>query len=342
MLAEKVVMLNNSKVFNEIKRFLDNKYLISESNNTRNEYERDIRQFFYYLTDGKKDIEYLTIEDIQLSQDDIEDYQLYLVKLNKYANRTINRKLAPIKELYKRFERRKLVSDLSMFKDIKRLKETDKSYGVFSIEEVFKALDFVKNKPRSRKRLTKYHLIRFTIETRARLEECLSLEWNDFEVRGNDVVIHIVAKGNKDFKPRIAKWFYEELLEIKKENKKKVFDISKNSIQAMMNDIVEHLEVPEERNLTFHSWRKTGGTFIFNFTKDLEYTRKALNHSSISTTQKYIEGVDYGIYGMFSMQQNYDENLYKKVELTDLVKAIDKLDQAEKMRINMQLTKILN
>lgn len=302
MLAEKVVKLNNTKIFDEIQKFLDRKYLISESDNTRGEYERDIRHFFKYLTNGKKEIEHLTVEDIQLGQDDIEDYQLYLVKLNKYANSTINRKIVPVRELYRRFERKQLVTNLSMFEDIKSLKVTDNSYGIFSVEEVYDILDYIKNRPRARKKLLQYHLIRFAVETRARLEECLSLKWNHFEVRSDDrVIIHIVAKGNKDFKPSIAKWFYEELLELKEEGKENVFDISKTAVQDMMNHINDHFNFPKERNLTYHSFRKTGASFLFKLTKDIEYVRKALNHSNFATSQKYIQGVDYGIQGMFSM-----------------------------------------
>ncbi|WP_165786774.1 tyrosine-type recombinase/integrase [Heyndrickxia camelliae] len=339
--ANKVVKLDNMKVYDEIQRFLDKKFLISESKNTRQEYERDIRQFFDYLTKGKKEIQYLTLEDIQLSQDDIEDYQLYLVGLNKYANSTINRKLAPLRELYKRFERKKLVHDISMFSDIKSLKVTDNSYGIFSVEEVYQILDYIKNKPRMKKRMVQYHLIRFAVETRARLEECLTVEWNNFEVREDSVIIHIIAKGNKDFKPRIAKWFYEELLEIKEDGIKKVFNISSKTFHNLMNDIIKHFNFPKERNLVFHSWRKTGASFLFEFTKDIEYTRKALNHSSIVTTQRYIQGVDYGIQGMFSIQKDYDQDLYKKTSHEQLLEAIESLEPAERMRINMKLNEIL-
>lgn len=342
MYAEKVLKLNQNEVYEEIDKFLDRKYLISQSDNTRTAYETDIRQFFNFLTKGKKEIEHLTIEDVQLGQDDIEDYQLYLVKLNEYANSTINRKIAPIRELYKRFERKQIVLNTSMFKDIKSLKENDKSYGIFSVEEVYQVLDYVTNRKNGRKKKIKYHLIRFAIETRARLDECLSLNWTDFEVRGESVVIHLIAKGNKDFKPSVARWFYEELLEIKEEGIGKVFNISKNGVQEMMADIVKGLDLPKERNLTFHSWRKTGSSFIFNFTKDLEYTRKALNHSNINTTQRYIQGVDYGIHGMFSMQKDYDQDLYKKVSLEQLIEAVESLDAAEKMRINMKLSEIVD
>lgn len=341
MLANaKVSELEINKVYSEITKFLAEKYDDnSKSENTIREYERDIRTFFTVLRG--KDIEYLTVEDIHITKEELRDYKNYLYRELKNGDSTVNRKLSTIKSLYAYFDEYELIKTNNT-KNIKSKTINNKNHhGHLSIEEVWKMAELIKVQPRVKKREVKYYLILFAVDTCLRKNAILNLKWSDFEAKDdNCVVVRAIDKGNKEFRPLISKDFYNQLLSIKEDNSEYVFNITTNGIQNMMDKLNEWMGFPSERNIVFHSFRKAGVTFQYRVTGDILQAKKAANHSSITTTELYVEEEKYGLLGAVSSTGSIDEDLYKKVELCDLISAIDKLPKSQRMLLNIKLNEL--
>jgi len=59
-------------------------------------------------------------------------------------------------------------------------------------------------------------------------------------------------------------------------------------IEKILREIKKKLKLPREISISFHKFRHTYATSCLKSGADLEFVRKTLGHSSISTTQKYL------------------------------------------------------
>jgi integrase len=344
MLSEKVVVLNQGEVHDQIQRFLYRKGLDSE--NTKLAYEKNIKRFFEFVKG--KELQFLTKKDIQLSLDDFEDFVEHLKEECKLNPKTINQHTTSVKELIrylsskKDSQGRKFIEDVSYLEASKqiRLKENKNKRGVLSVNEVFDMADLVL-KEREKGEIKRL-LILFSLDTCIRLSAARNLKWTDFEEREMDVLVTYVDKGNKDFRPKISKKFYNDLLSIKQEDNEIVFDISESSVEGMMKRLKESMFIPTSRKISFHSFRKAGAVFQYRITGDIMMAKAALGHSNVNTTMDYLEDEKEGILGAVSSAGNLNLNAYKEVSHEDLLKTIDQLPKNLKYILSIKLQEVLN
>lgn len=351
MLLKNVVKLETEStlVYDQIQRFL-NKHGYS-SLETKKAYERDIKQFFKVVRG--KEINQLTVKDIQITLDDFEDFIAELksyVKENgeaKYTNKTVNRKVIAAKELLKYLASKKInneryfVEDISYLINVTSLPETTDSYGILSTEEVFQMaqLALEERKLGEIKRLA----ILLSFDICVRKSALLKLKWSDFIVRENDVLIKGIDKGNKEFRETISKDFYEELLTIKKPDSEYVFNISKVAIDNCFARLRKKMNIDPSRHITWHSLKKSGVTFRYRLTGSILEAQRAAKHSRLETTRIYLENEDYNApIGAVSTCGKLNMNLYKEVDLETLQKGIEKCGNQFKTILNIKLQEILN
>ncbi|PAV30248.1 hypothetical protein CIL05_07205 [Virgibacillus profundi] len=346
MLAEKVVPIKNenddgskrgfnTEVYDQIMRFIRD--FSRSSENTGSAYERDIRNFFLKTRD--KQIEHLIKNDLEYTIEEFEDYYAYLIDERKVSIVTANRYIGAISECIKHLRRRRLINDIS-FLDIKKHSGTTDRYGILTLNEVEKMAELASKQGRGNIGRIKQLMILFALDTCARRNDCLTIKWSNFTVNEHDVGIHMIGKGNKDFKPSISKEFYNELLTLKQSESEFVFNIHVNTVNRMMDDLRRDMNIPKERNIVFHSFKKTGVQFIWKKTGDINQARKAANHSSIKTTDIYINREEnYGIMGAISSGSSVDEELFEGASHEELLKAIRGLGKDQQMYINLQLNK---
>lgn len=333
MLSEKVVRIDTEqvKVHEKIQMFLRKKGL--KSNETMISYERDIKDFFNIIKD--KQINQLTIEDLQLTQEDFDRFILECVDSEKYANATINRKVQAMKSLLKYLHSLKrnvngkqvsLIEDVAFLdtKQIERLPEMTEEYGVLTVDEVMQMANLALTTEREKKEI-KYYLILLALDTKFRKAALLNLKWTNFDVREDCVVVKIFDKGKKEYKTKISSDFYKELLKIKGDGDY-VFDIEVKAVDRMTQRLIKKLNLCKERNLVFHSIRKAGIMFHYKVTSDALSTMKAANHSNFQTTTRYLENEDYGAIGAVS-SQNLDMNIIHNLseeQYKELIKSLNK------------------
>src|SRR5690606_3046926 len=136
------------------------------------------------------------------------------------------------------------------------------------------------------------------------------------------VTVRATDKGNEIRNVKISMEFYKELLRLKnKSSSDKVFDISEDGIQRMMNYLVKEMKL-ENRNIVFHSFRKAGVSFSFRISNDILQAKKAAGHSSLNNTMLYLGEQNYGLLGAVSSKGKINDNLYKNVSHEELVTAI--------------------
>lgn len=340
MSVEKVVVLHQNNVYDQIQKFLDLKGL--KSDNTKRSYLTHIRNFFSIVRPEIPDLRFLKEEDVQITLDDFEDFIITLKEEGDYKNNTINTKVRAVKSLLKYLYSKKIVKDIGYIQagQIENLPEIVDSYGVLTVDEVFQLAELALQERELGE--IKYYLILFALDTCLRQKAILRLKWSNFEVRDNYVIVHAIDKGNKKYNSKISKEFYNELLSIKKYGKSEVFPISSDSINDMMKRLRIKMNIPNERNIVFHSIRKAGVTFQYRITGDILQAKKAANHSNIQTTMRYIGENDYGIVGAVSSANKLDEKLYTKVTHDQLVEAIKNCPKDIQLMINIKLKEIIN
>lgn len=319
MLAKKIVNLNayKNELYNDIILFIERKGI--KSKNTASSYLTDIKDFFRIIKN--KEIEELDIHDLKIRFEDFENYILELDDMGLMGS-TINRKVATMISFLKYlsgFSNYKNIIDTSYFKNIDKLPDNSRGYDVLTKEEIEQMANLAKKE--REKGLIKYYLILFSADTCIRQSAILKLKWSDFKDMGHEVEITGVDKGNKYFKSKISKNFYNELLQLKNEKNDYVFDISKRTISRMMERLKKKMDFGS-RYITFHSFRKSGITFIWNLTKDPLAVMNAGNHSSFDTTKIYIQEDNYGAIGMFSSSNIINLDIFKNMTREELLNLI--------------------
>jgi integrase len=358
MLAQNVVKFESesTKIYNVIQSWFkdlnkrNRDYENIKESKTQKAYETDIRLFFYLMRNKEKqrELESLTMRDIQITEDDFDEYVDLLCDLknedgsNKYVNKTINRKITSLKSIVRFFKKKKLIdTDISYLQNIKGQKEKKNHYGCFTTFEVTEMARLAYEEKFNGK--IKRLLILTAFKTGLRIAELLSMKWGDFQVKGNEVYINGIGKGNKIYSVPITKDFYEELLTLDN-GQERVFDIGDRRIGDMIQRFCEKLGLDyKKRNLVFHSIRKAFGTLVYEANgNDIEAARKALRHESIMTTQIYLGINDMQLQQTILNIDKVEADLYKRATLEELIQAIENSPSNIRCILNNQLYELLN
>lgn len=318
-----VVVLNQNSVHEDIQTFLGKMEL--HSKNTRMNYERSICKFFMYMKN--KSIEQLTIEDLKFRNNDMVKYQLFLKE--QYANITVNSYMSAIVSLYDYFEKNDYPVKSKTMK-VDPLSDDGETYGKMTVQEAETFATLAKDQVKGQE---KSSLIRLAYTTSFRKQELLNLEWSDIVYNGsqNVYLVHVIGKGGKKHTQPISHDMFSELLKIKEQkyyqryNDNKIFHLSNQAIQDMMDRIKEEMGIEEERNIVFHSLRNVAPSFIMETTGNIMEAKRQLNHSNVNTTVKnYLEQKqDYLQMASIQIEDKIDSCIFDELtheELLNMVK----------------------
>ena len=125
-----------------------------------------------------------------------------------------------------------------------------------------------------------------------RIGDCLHLTLNSFILEGNEYRYNIIEeKTGKQRTTLIPKEIVDmiKLYAISKGREdKQIFKYGVRSIQLKLREICEYLG-EDYKDVSTHSFRKHAGMTVYKLSgNDIELTRKFLNHSSVTTTQRYL------------------------------------------------------
>lgn len=329
--TENVIQLNvkeDKNVWNCINTFLNRAE--QNSKNTRDTYERAIREFF--RTMRNKELENLVEEDLIFTKPQIETYQTNIK--NKYKASTVNNKISALKKCYTKLEDYGFDVKPSWFV-LDRYTEHDKEgYDSMTHQEVIEVINLVST---TRKGFEKALLIRVAYATAFRKSAIQNLKWTDITNRDGQWFIKAIDKGNKIDHKKISDDLYDELMKQKELiGGEKIFKLTNKSINSMMNYIRENMDFGE-RNITFHSFKKSSIKEVALLSNwDLKAMQRHGNHASVTTTlNDYME--EKSLNDLIIVDTNYKVPTEKfdelsKDELLALVKNTDRNTQIKLLK----------
>ena len=126
-----------------------------------------------------------------------------------------------------------------------------------------------------------------------RIGDCTKLKLKSFIKEGQEYKYNIIEeKTGKKRTNIIPNAIYQMIKEYaKRKNKSEteyIFNHTIRSIQYKLKNIAKYLG-DDYKDISTHSFRKHAGMTLYRASgNDIELTRKFLNHSSVSTTQRYL------------------------------------------------------
>ena len=338
-MSEKAINRNNvvigmtmNSVTAFINLFLNQKRKKSE--NTYLSYAKYCSEFIGFMF-GKQ-IETVTWDDfITITKARVLQYQDFLESKGN-GNNTINQKTLAVKTLWVFLREEK--QELNEFAFNVEMLQVDKNnpngYGSFSSDEMNNLIEYCKT--HKQKGEIKSLFIETSYVTAIRKECLLSLMWLNFS-RETDMntgskvwVIKYHDKG-KDDATAISDSLANRIFALKKENSlptDRVFSLNSDTVADMISDFCMHYSLPESRNLTVHSIKKSSGDRIQLMYKDINMTAKHLHHNNIQTAYNNYLGKNGGYtsqpsYSAFDETFSMDE--IRTFSHDELISAIENL-----------------
>lgn len=274
--------------------------LITQLKITKNLQEQTLKAYSSDITNFLNYINKETIEQI-----DILNYINYLFDEKKLKDRSIKRKIISLKIYFNFLEDNSIIKTNPFTKLKFKFKQEKKLPKTLQKSEVKKLLETVYNELNSS--ITPYKkfetirnisLLEILISTGIRIQEASSITLNDISLQEKTIIIH--GKGRKERQLFILnKYVLSSLknwLTIRKTSSPKCNNIFINkygnplSIHSIEN-IFRKYKTLSNINIkaTPHYLRHTFATNLLTNGADLRSVQEILGHSSISTTQIYLE-----------------------------------------------------
>jgi len=286
---ENVIHLNNQEVFTDIMTFLDG----CETETTRSRYWSSIKLFFGWKYKDLN-IEYLQPNHIsQIEYGDVKKFKTWMRDKKKYSFNSINNTMSSLSSLFR--ELSKMGNNKYGINPeqlvVKRSKVTDdESIGDIELEEFEEWIDYIKQQPPMKKPKIKCALLETALTTGIRKSGLLSLKFSDLRKSKDYYILRHSLKGKKAV-TAIKNEDAEMLLSLQETSDKNepIFNISAKSVERLMAELHKEFQIPDERNVSFHSIRRLSGQLLYDQTKDITIVKNHLNHSDINTSLGYVQ-----------------------------------------------------
>ncbi|MFS0643760.1 tyrosine-type recombinase/integrase [Siminovitchia sp. 179-K 8D1 HS] len=322
-----------------IEEFLQSKKL--KNKNTYLAYSTDIKQLIEGLFTNKSiyNVTKRELNSINLSKLTSyfsELYELAKSKKIRCSNNTLNRKQSTAKEFIRYLKARNVIeTEISYLDLIESFPDDSESIEYMPLDIAKQYAEHIR-KFEKHKAEEKYRLVLLAIDSGLRLSEILSIRWNDFIEEDGFVLIRGRGKGNKKWIEKISYELYNLILEIKSGNNDKVFTLTPKNVTDMMKRTKKALR-HDNRNYSFHSFRKTAVTFTRRITGSVREAQRKGRHSNVATTEIYLAEEEYPMTGAISLGQGLNHNLYREVSHKELIEALSEMNKDTLFALNMKL-----
>lgn len=293
---------------------------------TKKAYQQDLLQFCNSNL-GSANVRIDAVVN-SLTRKKLVEYRNTLAEKFKLQPNSINRKVTVLKEFAKYLYNLGYDINLNSLNTITKLKATKNSYEVLSYDEAIRIIEWFRDNERE-EALAKYYYALLAFDTGIRAEALNTLTPQSFVWKDKEVLIKGIDKGNKSFTKSISVEFANEIfdnlnLHNNKDDNNPIFNFSSALRYKMMKRAKKALGW-NNRNITFHSFKKGAVNYAFDSTKDIQIAREVGCHSSIVTTQIYLDDNKILFQGAISKQQKLsssDVNLadYSKDQLLEALK----------------------
>ncbi|WP_252225302.1 MULTISPECIES: tyrosine-type recombinase/integrase [unclassified Clostridium] len=283
-----------------------NRYLVDikgKSQGTIKGYNSDLKLMFKFLLHKKKnkdeDIESIDISNVgerfikNITLNDLYDFISYLKNERSNNTNSANRKIATIKSYFRYLYKQNIINK-NIADDLENGKVPVKEVLVPTdeeIEKIFSTLDKT-NKLYTRNKA----ILTVLAYSGLRVEECSNLKLIDIDMEDKKIIVKH-GKGAKDrilFMNDIIYKNLKEYLEQRKNDNEYLWinehgrNLKKEMIQKIVKDCIDKAGLGDKGYST-HNLRKYFATRLYRISNNnILLTSKALGHSSIEVTQKYL------------------------------------------------------
>lgn len=263
---------------------------------------------------------------------------------NGLAPSTVKRKMSALKELSKYLYRCDYKVDITIFDSLTKIKSSDNSYEVLTLEEATQLINWIKGNEKH-KAIEKFYYCALAFDTGVRAEALNNLTKSSFIIQSDKVLIKGVDKGNKVFTKSISTEFYNDLVEDldfnSKEDNEKLFNFNSARRSEMINRAKKGLGW-DNRNITFHSFKKGAVTYAYDVSGDILLAQKVGSHSSVTTTQRYLKESEEVFQGAISDKKAVEVKDIKFSEFTnsELIEALSNMPESVQLALKKELLKI--
>ena len=290
---------------------------------TRLGYAYDLKIFFSYLLEYKRDfrdkaLQDLTLED--LDKVDVQDIERFLEYLSYYEKETDDgvqvemqngenskaRKVAAIRSIFKYFyKKQKIKGNPAMLVDTPKIHE--KNIIRLEVDEIARLLDEVDSGDKLTKRQQAYHkythardlaLITLLLGTGMRVSECVGLNLSDIDYNTNG--LKIIRKGGNEAMLYFGREVEDALFPYVEERKHIVpqsghedalfLSMQKRriTVRAVENIVKKYASVVTQmKKISPHKLRSTYGTALYSETGDIYLVADVLGHKDVNTTRRH-------------------------------------------------------
>lgn len=257
------------------------------SDNTTQNYYRDIESYFLYLKNNG-----ISYKNISYQQ--IQDYLLYLYNQN-YTKTTINRILSSIRGFYKYICEENII-DSNPFENVSSLKKNKKLPNYLYTNEMEQLLNIEQNDIPINQR--NELIVEVLYDTGIRVSELVNIKISD--INFSSKTIKILGKGKKMRIVMFGEYAEEKLKKYIDDGRKKLYSnlsgdylflnsrggpLTDRSVRNILNLLSSKARV--KSHITPHTLRHTFATHLLNEGADLTTVKELLGHKNLSTTSIY-------------------------------------------------------
>ena len=284
------------KAFAEIDEFV--RYLKEERNyseHTARSYRGDLRQFFSYINEKRKEV----TPPSQVTPRMVEDYLVFLYEEGE-AKSSMARKLASLRSFFQfLIKRGRMTVNPAKVISSPRLPKRLPSY--LTVEEVEELVEAPSTTEELRARslgVRDKAILELLYATGMRVSEIVSLNLDDLDLRGRSVLVR--GKGKKErlipfgsAASRALRLYLSQRKNLLSEAKvESALFLSKSGKRLFPRDVARIIaryvrRTSLKKRISPHTIRHSFATHLLNRGADLRFIQEFLGHSSLATTERY-------------------------------------------------------
>lgn len=333
-----VLHLPVGNVHNDFETFFSEEL---KSKNTERAYRKDIIRFFSIMK--HKSINELVYTgaknqtcDLWFEYRDVLKYRNHLRGILG-KNSSINRSITPLRTLYKFLAKNNYNINPHVFElDDLDLDDLEPS-GVLTPKEAMEMIERAKKYPNGEE---KSIYLELAWNTSIRVSALLNATWKNI-IRLDNGQWEIRVKDKRKLnKQGIPHDLYERLITLKRDGTDNIFSLSYSTIYELVYQLRKEMNIPEERNISPHSVRKSLIDYSVKVLKDPVLAAKQGNHTLEVMHKHYLsENADYSNRPAFILrEENEVEKLAElsKEQLLNLIQKASLNTQIELLRLMKQ------
>jgi Site-specific recombinase XerD len=321
--------------FDDIQSFL-NEYT---SHKTKNEYRRDIEQFFKFIhniniKNLKHEHIYTAANKEPLQRKHIVAYREYLLNIPNEKGKvnsagTINRKISTLRNLYKYLEKECGYRVNPEIFNIDPLVYNPKKYDVIKKDDVRKIADLAL-KLRYGNQL--HVFIYLATVTSIRVNALLKTTKDDIvkDYFTNFYLVKTIDKRGQLRHCPIEKWLYDKIEDLFNEHRDNLLfpNLTTDYINKSIKKLKQQAGLPDHLRIVTHSLRKVAPTYEMKTVGNVKNGMAQTGHKSVQTfLDTYVEDVvDYNQLAGIRMFREIDESVFEIVDKSDILQFLKKIN----------------